>query len=187
MSRSNPPLPALDEIRQLNRLFLGYLRSVPQVATDQFGLSRHATDLLCRVSPGAVDRAADFPRALFRLCLPPRASGTVMDPLGLAQASGRRILHLTLLYNAWHMSRASAYSARLLLRLGDGEIRRLREAEMEDILLMSLSDELVHAEFDDLDWIWQQLLTESRPEQRRWLRLIGLQPDLSLQAAGSRI
>lgn len=186
MLRSDPPLsalPALDEIRQLNRLFLDYLRSVPRVAAEHFGLSEEATDVLCRVSPAAVERAAEFPRALFRLSLPPRAPAGVMDPLGLAEGSGHRVLHLTLLYNAWHLSRASDYSARFFLRLGDDEIRRFREAQMQEILLMSLSDGLIRTAFDDVDWIWRRLLTESRPEQRRWLVLLGLQPDFATRIA----
>jgi len=177
MSRFDPPLPAIDEIRQANRLFLGYLRSRPEAGAGQLGLTAAATGLLKRASPRQIERAADFPRALFRLRLPPAAGGAVMDPLGFAQESGRRVLGVTLLLCAWNLSRTSAYSARVLLRLDDADIRRFRTAEMAEILAMSGSDDVVCAAFDDLDWIWPVLLTETRPEQRRRLLLIGLQPD----------
>jgi hypothetical protein len=183
MSHSEPPFPALDQVRQLNRLFLEFLRSRPVIASEEFGLSPAATEPLCTASPPQIARAANFPRALFRLRLPPAIPGAVLDPLGQARDTGRRVLQLTLLQSAWHLCRPSGYAARLLLRLTDADIRRLREAEMQDIVEWSLADNLVRAAFDDLDWIWRKLLTESRPEQRRRLALIGLQPDFSLLSA----
>ena len=185
MSRSNPPIPALDEIRQLNRLFLGFLRERPTVATDRFGLSSRAAGLLTNASPRQIDRAACFPRALFRLCLPPAATSAVMDPLALAHGSGERVLELVLLHSARNLSRMSGYAARLLLRLSDGDVIRLRAAEVDEIVAMSLVEHVVHAAFDQLDWIWQELLTEARPEYRRRLVLIGLQPDFLLRPAAA--
>jgi hypothetical protein len=55
---------------------------------------------------------------------------------------------------------------------------------MRDILQMSMSEHALRVAFDELDWIWNQLLTESRPECRQRLLLLGLQPDLSLCASG---
>jgi hypothetical protein len=181
MSHSDLTLPGIDEIRQANRLFLGYLRSRPEIATAHFGLPAAAADRLRQASAEQVDQAADFPRALFRLILPAAESGRVMDSLSLAHESGLRILQLALLLNAWNLSRISGYSARLLLRLDDTSIRRLRAAEMTDVLEMSREGNVVLAACDNLGWIWQELIAEPRPERRQRLFLLGLQPDFSLQ------
>jgi len=183
MSRTEPPLPALDEIRQLNRLFLGFVREQPAVAIDRFGLSSSAAGMLETASPDQVDRAAGFPRALFRLRLPPPATDYVMDPRALVHESGERVLELVLLHSARSLCRMSGYAARLLLRLRDREVSRLRLAEVDEVVSMSFASEVVQAAFEDLDWIWQELLTEARPEYRRRLLLIGLQPDFSIQPA----
>ena len=185
MSPYGPPLGAIEEVRQLNRLFLGFLREQPEIATEHFGLSRAASDLLRGSTADQIDCAADFPRALFRLHLPSAEPAAVMDPLGLTRESGRRILQVTLLHSAWSLCRSSGYSARLLLRLSDDEVRCLRQSDVNGILLMSHGDDVVRAAFDEFDWIWPKLLTESRPEQRRRLLLIGMQPDFSpLPSAG---
>jgi len=185
MSHFDPPFPALEEVRQLNRLFLGFLRSRPAIAAEDFGLSRSATEPLASATLEQIDRAASFPRALFRLHLPQESPGAVMDPLGAARDPGRRVLQLTLLQSAWHLCRSGGYAARLLLRLNDAEIKQLRNAEMQDIVLLSLAADIVRVAFDDFDGIWRELLMESRPEQRRRLLLFGLQPDPSLLPAAA--
>jgi hypothetical protein len=183
MSRTDQPLQGVDEIRQANRLFLAYLRSRPEIGTGHFGLPATATEFLRQATAVQVDQAADFPRALFRLCLPGGDPGSVMDSLSLAHESGLRILQLALLLNAWSLARISGYSARLLLRLDDASIRQLRAAEMGDILEMSRAGNVVRAAYDDLGWIWQELITEPAPERRQRLFLLGLQPDFSLRIA----
>jgi hypothetical protein len=52
-----------------------------------------------------------------------------------------------------------------------------------EIVSMSLVRNVVGVVFDDLDWIWQELLTEARPEYRRRLLLLGFQPDSLLGPA----
>jgi hypothetical protein len=183
MSYSEMPLHGIDEVRQSNRLFLGYLRSRPEIATTHFALPAAAADLLRQATAEQVDRAADFPRALFRLNLPAAAPGGVLDSLSLSHESGLRILQLALLLNAWNLTRLSGYSARLLLRLDDAGIRQFRGSEMAGILEMSRAPDVVRAAYDDLGWIWQELIVESRPERRQRLLLLGLQPDFSMQVA----
>lgn len=183
MSSNPPPLPGIDELRQANRLFLDFLRLRPAVACTRFGLSAAASELLGRASPRQIDRAAGFPRALFRLALPSRGQGAVGDPLGATGDPGDHALKLTLLLSARTLCRTSAYSARLLLRLADEEIGALRGAELRDILALSHGEGILSAAFDVPDRIWPTLLTESRPEQRRRLFLIGLQPDPQIHRA----
>lgn len=177
MSSPQPSGLALEEIRQANQLFLEFLRVRPGIATAHFGLSPAASELLGRATPAQLGRAADFPRALFRLCLPDPATVRAAAPIDLDRGSGRCVLQVALLQAAWNLCRTSGYSARLLLRLPDEDIRRLRGAELREILQLAHGNQVLRAAFDELDWIWRQLLTESRPEQRRRLLLIGLQPD----------
>jgi hypothetical protein len=186
MSSMQPTFQAIEEVRQANRLFLEFLRSRPALATEHFHLSRAVADALLAASQIEIDRAASFPRALFRLQLPRMAPGAVLDAHELAAAPDRRVLQIALLQSAWTLCRTSGYSARLLLRLDDDAIARFRHAELRDVLLMSLANDVLHAAFDELDWIWRELLTETRPELRRRLLLLGLQPDLSLVPASVR-
>ncbi len=181
MSRSEPPLSALEEIRQLNRLFLDFARQQPAVAIDRFGLSSNVARLLKTATADQIDRAAEFPRALFRLRLPPTTADCVIDPRALAGEPGERVLELVLLHSARSLSRMSGYSARLLLRLTDHDVSRLRLAEVDEVVFMSFGADVIQAAFDGIDWIWHELLTEGRPEYRRRLLLIGLQPDFSIQ------
>jgi hypothetical protein len=178
MSSAEPSIPALDETRQLNRVFLDYLRAEPEISREHLGLSDYAAEVLQHASPAEIERAADFPRALFRLRIPAASDDVDPDPLGLVRGTTRWALHLTLLHIARHLSRLSGYSARLLLRLEQFEVRHLRTASVGDVLTMSLANDLVRAEFGERDWIWRELLTETRPELRRQLILIGFQPDL---------
>jgi hypothetical protein len=187
MSPAKLALPAVDEIRQANSLFLHFLRSRPAQARGHFGLSARVTQLLCDADEEQIDRAADFPRALFRLGVPVEPvglSGLTPNPLHSDDGGGRLVLQATLFLSAWNISRTSGYSARMLLRLDDRDVDCLRHSEMRDILQMSMCEHALRVAFDDLDWIWSQLLTESRPECRQRLLLFGLQPDLSLCAPG---
>ena len=104
-----------------------------------------------------------------------------MDPAAHSRSSGERVLQLVLLHSARNLCRMSGYSARLLLRLKDDDVNRLRTAGVDEIVAMSHADDVVHAAFDNLDWIWQELLTEARPEYRRRLLLIGFQPEFLLR------
>lgn len=183
MSTTEPSLPAIDEVRELNHLFLAFLRDRPAAAAARFGLPPSAADLFRHATEDQIRRAASFPRALFRIHLPTSSAGPARDPLTLATRSGVRVLELVILHSARNVSRISGYAARLLLRLDDTGVERLRTAEVDEIVSMSLADDVVRAAFDDLDWIWQELLHEARPEYRRRLLLIGFQPDLSPQPA----
>jgi hypothetical protein len=183
MSRIETPISALEEIRQLNQFFLEYLRERRVARDDSFGLPAVVAELLESASPEQIEQAASFPRALFRLCLPPGMPDAVRDPLAAARETRGQVLKLVLLNSARNFSRTSGYSARLLLWLTDDDVTRLRAAEVDQIVAWSRFDGIVRAAFDDLDWLWRELLTEMRPEYRRRLLLIGLQPVVSIQPA----
>jgi hypothetical protein len=179
MSRPDTPISALEEIRQLNQFFLEFLRE--QIKRNEpFGLSSDLRQLLAHASVEQLDQAARFPRALFSIRIPEDHPIAPVEPLALAEEPRGQVLKLVLLNAARNFSRMSGYSARLLFRLGDNEVARLRVAEVDEIVAWSRLDGLVRPAFDDLGWLWRELLTEARPEYRRRLLLIGLQPDLAI-------
>jgi hypothetical protein len=187
MSQSTAPLTAIDEVRQANRLFLGFLRSRPALAAQHFGLSPQAASLLGRVREQQLELAAGFPRALFRLSLPRDLPDAVHDPVGQTRDPDLRALLLTLLLTARNLSLTSGYSARLLLRLSDEEVDRLRHSELGELLSISLGPSVLHSAFDDLESIFRQILAEPTPERRRRLVLLGLQPDFRRTTVAARI
>jgi len=183
MSPRQPTLPAIEEVRQANALFLEFLRSRPGLATDYFGLSPVVVAALRSATREQIERAAAFPRALFRVAVPLEAADAAFDTGELKRAPDRCVLQISLLQTAWTLCRTSGYCARLLLGLDDRSIDRFRHAELRDVLRLSLGTDVLHAAFDELDWIWQELLTEQRPDKRQRLLLLGLQPELSLGPA----
>lgn len=179
MPDTDPPLEAVEEIRQLNRLFLDFVRQLPSSDGPRFGLSASVFAALRNASGDQIARAAAFPRALFSLGPDFSRSGTAAAAAAGAAGSGEQVLRLVLLYGARNLCRMSGYWGRLLLRLGDDAVGRLRVAGVDEIVEIAASDHVVRAAFDEIDWIWEELLTESRPEYRRRLLLIGFQPDAS--------
>lgn len=183
MSPSEPTIPAVSEVRELNRLFLAFLHERPDAASERFGLSPFASGLLRQATPEQMKRAASFPRALFRLLLPAPPAGGFMS--ALPRNSEERVLELVLLHGARNLSRMSGYAARLHLRLDSEAVNRLRGAEVGELIAMSRAEHVVIAAFGGLDWIWRELLTQARPEYRRRLLLIGFQPELSPRPAAA--
>ncbi|MGD8339351.1 MAG: hypothetical protein PVH89_01135 [Gammaproteobacteria bacterium] len=181
MIHSEPPIEAVGEVRQLNRLFLDFLRDQPAGSADRFRLSARAAALLCRAEQHEIVRAASFPRALFGLCLPPAPAVAIEGQP--APAPGERVIQLVVLHSARNLARMSGYWARLLLRLDDSDVQRLRGADVEDIVAMSEVDGVLCAAFGVLDRVLPELLTEPHAEQRRRLLLLGFQPELLRPAA----
>lgn len=179
MPDTDPPIEAVEEVRQLNRLFLDFMRELPSSDALRFGLSASVCGVLQNASADQIARAATFPRALFSLGPDFPRSATSADTSAAPAAFREQVLRLMLLYGARNLCRMSGYWARLLLRLSDAAIGRLRLADVDEIVEIAASDHVVHAAFDEIDWIWEELLTESRPEYRRRLLLIGFQPDAS--------
>ena len=181
MQPSQPPLPAFDDVFEMNRLFLEFLRERAAIALGRFGMSQATHELLRAAPPSAVERAARFPRALFRLALP-ESVPEVSNSFELLRRSGECVLELVLLHAARNLCRRSGYAARLQLGLTDVEVRCLRQADVQDLVAFSVADAVVFAAFDRLDWLWHELLSESRPDAWRRLLLIGLQPSYGLTA-----
>lgn len=174
----NPPLEVLDEICQLNALFLAFLRKLSDPELLRLGMTSAGAGVLRRAGADDIDRAARFPRALFRLELPPPDVVTVNEATLLSQDSHARVIALVLLHSARNLSRVSGYWARLLLRLKDEDVNRLRASEVDEIVSLSSIEDVVRVAANTGDLILPELLTESRPEYRRRLLLLGFQPEL---------
>jgi hypothetical protein len=85
---------------------------------------------------------------------------------------------LTILLCAWTFSRQSVYQARLLLGLDSRAIAELRSLPLTHLHQRALAPQLVACAFPACDWLWTELLEETRPEARRRLLMIALQPGL---------
>jgi hypothetical protein len=169
----------LDEIHELNRVFLRYLKQRLGSRGDALDLPSSSLAALARANNALLDRAAEFPRALFRLRLEPWAPWKLMDPKSASLDAAQQALQLTLLLSAWNLSRRSAYAARLFLGLSDAETRRLRAAQLSDLHRLALSCDLIGCAFAQTTWLWPELLRDAQPEQRHQLSLIALQPDVA--------
>ncbi len=179
MLPADPPLEAVEEVHELNRMFLAFLRDSTDAEVRRFGLPPVAADALRLAPAEQFERAAGFPRALFRLRIPGNEAGSSGPPVPIDSSHREQVLRLVLLHSARSFSRSSGYWARLLLGLEDSEVSRLRAADVSKIVMLSRQDGIVRAAFDATDWIWPELFTETRPEYRRRLLLIGFQPELS--------
>jgi len=177
---SMPPNSAhvdgLAELFELNRLFLISLRSDLRNGDNSYALPAAAIRLVRRATSQTLEGLAGFPQALFDLDLGELQGLGVDDQSAPRLEPVARALNLTILISAWNMSRQSGYAARLFLRLSAGDIRALRTTPLSELPRLSMQDRLVVCAFREPEWLWAELLTEVRPEQRRRLLLLGLQP-----------
>ncbi len=176
-----PPTPSsLDQLQlvhELNRLFLTHLQTCAQADADCLGLPELARPILRRASAELLVAVGEFPRALFDLKIDERPTQP-RDFLRSRDDAARHSLCLSILHCAWTLSRQSVYQARLLLALEPRTIQRLRTMQLGDLQQIAQRRELVQCAFAGRDWLWSELLTDPRPEMRRQLALIALQPGL---------
>lgn len=170
-----PTAEQLERIRELNRLFLDFLRSRARRGLDCLGLCERAKGALLAAGEAERDAAAQFPRALFALALDARA-GDVSAKISALDESARNSVNITILLCAWNISRQSAHQARFLLGLRSRTIQQLRALQLNELLRVALAPGLLRCAFAEAEWLWLQLLTETRPEVRKQLALVALQP-----------
>src|SRR5690606_25598745 len=123
------PLPAepLEQIHELNRLFLRSLQALKIETLRGVGFPSGSMSALRQASPEQLDAVAEFPRALFDFLLDaPPVSGAAQGAASESTGVASRILELTIAYCAWSTSRESAYHARLFFGLGTEVIQTLR-------------------------------------------------------------
>ena len=172
-------LEHLEPVHELNRSFLGFLQSRARVERDCLGLPATAHPALCAADGMLLDDIAQFPRALFQV----RCDGAVGDGQELAAVGERDVryhdLVLSILWAARHTSRQSPYQAQFLLGLGVAQIELLRSLALPDLGRLAAASDVVHCAFTDQEWLWHGILTATRPESRRQLALVALQPGLA--------
>jgi hypothetical protein len=179
MPPSQTDLDPLRQVHELNRLFLTHLQTCVRDDLDCCGLPDVARSPLPRASLESIATIAVFPRALFDIKLDDPSPSSVRDPLRSRDDGARHALGLTILLCAWTLSRQSNYQARLLLGLEARAIQRMRAMQLSDLQPHAYSPQIVLCAFAGRDWIWNELLNETRPEARQQLALVALQPGLS--------
>jgi hypothetical protein len=179
-------LDQLQQVHELNRLFLTYLQSRALEGRDCLGLPDAARSLLAKTNADELGTIAEFPRALFDIELDGHRGAPARDPLRSRDESMRHALYLMIALCAWSLSRQSSYQARLLLGLESRTIQRFRAFQLSQLQPLSYLPNLVQCAFKERDWLWTGLLLDSRPEARRRLALVALQPGVPRDWPGRR-
>ena len=150
-----PDSAELEEIQELNLLFLLYLRSCAREGGDCLGLPASIVKRLREHSSATLEAMAAFPRSLFILDLDniTAAREQRQHPRGALDHS-RQALSLTVLHSAWNMSRQRDFQARMFLRLSVAATRRLRTIPLSELPLMAAAPGLLHCAFPRAQSLW---------------------------------
>ncbi len=169
----------LEEIRELNRLFLAYAQARARQGRPCMGLPRRAARRLAEAEAETLARLAELPAALFRLDLE-RTPGA-RDRLAPERHIDRMRLSLalTILNSAWHMARERGFEARMFLHLSTTSLRRLRVTPLSSIPDLASAPDLLRCAFAEGRLTWPALFNGNEPEAVRMLTLIALQPKLA--------
>ena len=174
---------SLEQIYELNRLFLQSLRSQEAEDLRETKFPSGAVRALRSADADVLDAVAEYPRALFDVGLEEPRMAAKMP----AVSSARQILEMTIMFCAWKMSRDSEYHARLFFGMAPDVIHTLRTTALSELPRIALTRARIDCAFPDADWLWRELLTETRPEARRQLILIALQPSVDGTRLSSRV
>jgi len=171
-------LEYLEPVHELNRSFLGLLQSRARSERDCLGLPATARPPLRAADEVLLDDVAQFPRALFQVRVD-GVLGSEQEPVAAGERDPRyHDLALSILWAARQTSRQSPYQAQFLLGLGVAQIEWLRSLALPDLARLAAVSDVVRCAFADQGRLWHGLLTDTRPESRRQLALVALQPGL---------
>ena len=113
-----PDSDQLEELQELNLLFLIYLRACAREGGDCLGIPTGTAARLRELSMIALQAMSDFPRSLFNVDLDNISAAREHFELPrTALEQSRQALTLTVLHSAWNMSRSREFQARMFLRL----------------------------------------------------------------------
>lgn len=171
-------LDQLHQVHELNRAFLGLLQSRVRERRPCLGLPPSAHPALAAAGTPLLEGVAAFPRALFQLQVGLSAEPTRLDPGDLDE--GEHDLCFSILFAARQSSRESAYQARLLFGLEPAEVERLRGAALGGLQQLACVPGVLECAYREQDWFWHGLITATRPELRRQLTLMALQPRVAV-------
>jgi hypothetical protein len=172
-------LDQLPQVHELNRAFLELLQSRALEGRSCLELPRSAHAAVATAPGALLEGVAIFPRALFQLRL-----GQVARPAGADAGTdfddAEHDLCLSIVLAARQTSRQSAYQARLLFGLTPMDVERLRASSLHDVRRLAGVPTVLRCAFGERHWFWQQLFTATRPESRRHLTLMALQPCVAM-------
>jgi hypothetical protein len=168
-------LDQLQQVHELNRAFLGLLQSRLRERRSSLGLPAPAHAAVAAAAGPVLDGIAAFPRALFRLGLGARAWPACADAAADFDVAEHHVC-LSILLAARYTSRHSGFQARLLFGLEAADVELLRASPLADLQQHACAPAVLKCAFSEPPWFWQQLFTTTRPELRRQLALIALQP-----------
>jgi hypothetical protein len=172
-------LDPFQQVHELNRAFLSLLQSRVLNGRSCLGWPPPAEVALASASATLLEVVAAFPRALFQLNVAARerpangAAGVELDEL-------EHDLCFSILFAARQTSRQSAYQARFLFGLEPGDLEQLAARPLAALQQLAWAPGVLQCAFRDRHWFWQQLLTATRPELRRQLALMALQPRIEM-------
>ncbi len=98
-----------------------------------------------------------------------------------------QVLALTIMFCVWNTCRDSAYQARLFFGLTPREVHLLRTTALSELPRMAATSLTIECAFAESAWLWHELLTERRPEARRQLALVALQPSVEAARFENRV
>ncbi|HVY65791.1 MAG TPA: hypothetical protein VHH11_13290 [Gammaproteobacteria bacterium] len=169
----------LDHLRELNRLFLDLLQLRVRTEGDCLGFPEGACAALLSADGRLLDAVAAFPHALFRVEFEwPLVDHQDVSAGGQSDARQRE-LALSILLAARQTSRQSPYQARFSLGLEVAQIQVLRSMSLLDVQRLACVPGVLTCAFAETERLWCSLLTDTRPESRRQLTLLALQPRLA--------
>lgn len=162
-------------LRELNRAFLTFLQQRARGGAVELGFPRSAEGLLRTASNALLDALAEFPSPLFRLELDRPTDGSSVQRL---QSEADCHLGSAVLHTVRSTARQSAYHAQVLFGLQAAEVARCRALTFDELRLLACSPGLIRCAHAERPWLWHALLGAVRPEERRQIALIALQPQV---------
>jgi hypothetical protein len=173
-------LDQFQQVHELNRAFLGLLQSRVRQGRSCLGLPTAAYASLAGAGAPLLEAAAAFPRALFQVkvaaCARPEIDAADGEP-----DEAEHDLCFSILFAARQASRQSVYHARLLFGLEAADIEQFRSSRFAQLQELAYVPGIVQCAFRERRWFWERLLTTTRPELRRQLTLMALQPCIELR------
>lgn len=172
-----PHADELQEIQELNRLFLILLQERARQEAECLGLAAPLARQIRDAPSAVIDGLSAFPRALFVLNLDcAAAAGPVVEETVDPLSQTRQALTLTVLLTAWHMSRQRSFQARMFLGLSVREARSLRALPLSELHRVAPRPGLLAAAFPEARNLWATLLRHAKHGLPPALHLVGLQP-----------